>query len=41
MGDSPTRVSARAAGFRAAAKATDLPVDKITKVTVLDPYFHH
>ena len=26
---------------RAAARSTDLPVDKITKVTVLDPYFHH
>jgi hypothetical protein len=27
--------------IRAAARATDLPVDKITRVTVLDPYFHH
>lgn len=27
--------------IRAAAKATGLPVDKITKVSVLDPYFHH
>lgn len=26
---------------RSAARATDLPVDRITKVTVLDPYFHH
>ena len=27
--------------IRAAAKATDLPVGTITKVSVLDPYFHH
>lgn len=27
--------------IRAAAKATDLPIDRITKVAVLDPYFHH
>ncbi len=27
--------------LRAAAKRTDLPIDKITRVTVLDPYFHH
>lgn len=27
--------------IRAAAKANGLPIDKITKVTVLDPYFNH
>jgi len=27
--------------IRAAAKATGLPIDKITKVSVLDPYFNH
>lgn len=27
--------------IRAAAKFTGLPIDKITKVSVLDPYFHH
>ncbi len=27
--------------IRAAAKSTGLPIDKITKVSVLDPYFHH
>lgn len=26
---------------RQAAKASDLPVDEITEVTVLDPYFFH
>jgi hypothetical protein len=27
--------------IRAAARDTDLPIDRITRVTVLDPYFHH
>jgi hypothetical protein len=27
--------------IRQAAKANDLPVDEITEVTVLDPYFFH
>lgn len=27
--------------LRAAARDTDLPIDRITRVTVLDPYFHH
>jgi hypothetical protein len=27
--------------IRAAARDTELPIDRITRVTVLDPYFHH
>ena len=27
--------------IRSAAKKSDLPVDKITEVRVLDPYFYH
>ncbi|WP_442579730.1 DUF4242 domain-containing protein [Mesorhizobium sp. ASY16-5R] len=27
--------------IRSAAKRSDLPVDKITEVRVLDPYFYH
>ena len=27
--------------IRKAAGATNLPIEKITKVTVLDPYFYH
>ena len=29
------------AAIRASAQATGLPVDSITPVTVLDPYFYH
>ncbi len=27
--------------IRAAAESTDLPVDRVTEVRVLDPYFYH
>ena len=30
-----------AEALRAAARDTDLPIERITKVSVLDPHFHH
>jgi hypothetical protein len=34
--DGPSREA-----IRAAARTTGLPVDKVTEVSVLDPYFYH